>query len=128
MGYSHSHFAGLLLENITSILKEVHGGRNANSWGVGGGAFKFYEIGKENVDGSITGKVHKVGADGFIKTSSSFKITKDDIIRFPYTTKAQRDKAFHQAIEEFKVIYPELAWKKSCKKAGVSNSESFVVF
>lgn len=92
MGYSCARKASIRLEQVIKFLQNLHGNptNSSNSWGEG----YFYEIGRENVDGSITGKVMKPipNKPGYCISAGGFKIDPNgDIVRFPTLQKKYKD-------------------------------------
>lgn len=87
MGYSctadASHALGLLRHAFTD-------GTTGNGLRIG--AFKgFYEVGKEQADGAITGTVFEDVGIGFSRKCGSFRVEPDGYVsRFPCTTRNQR--------------------------------------
>lgn len=103
MGYSCSRKASIRLEQVIKFLQNLHGNptNSSNSWGEG----YFYEIGRENVDGSITGKVMKPipNKPGYCISAGGFKIDPNgDIVRFPTLQKKYKD-----IIQEIPIPYYE---------------------
>ena len=90
MGYSCNAISDLVLDAMIKVMQDCGPHKCSNAWVVDGVEY-FYEIGREQEDGSITGTVmelsnaHKVG---------SFKISHDGkVVRFPTSRKVHRDKA-----------------------------------
>lgn len=82
MGYSCTAKAGFVREAIEALIANKLGpGKPSNATLDGG----FWEIGRENADGSITGKVWKPwGTAGHVVPRGSFKIDSEGkIVRFP---------------------------------------------
>ena len=89
MGYSCTAKANFTLDGIVAALKML----NANTFEVKGNKY-FYEIGKENSNGSMTGTIWKFINGGYIKRSGSFKIDwNGKIIRFPYLPNRKKEYA-----------------------------------
>lgn len=102
MGYSCSTKANHVLEALMKII----GGESKTSNGFEiNGARYFYEIGRENRDGAITGTVHKI--DGpYAKRAGSFRIEPDGTItKFPGTSKATREHARSAGLMRFGAIH-----------------------
>lgn len=95
MGYSCSAVDSLVLEALIFSLQEANGdaGGSSNSWGQDPANSWFYQIGRENRDGSITGEVLKPLGSGRCIRAGSFKIAGGKIVRWPGSTKAQRSAA-----------------------------------
>jgi|ERR1700735_4473416 hypothetical protein len=80
MGYSCSKAADDTLKNIQANFRIKNSG-NAFS---NGSKTYFWEIGRENGDGAITGKVWMDTGDQFARSAGSFRIEADGtVVRFP---------------------------------------------
>lgn len=93
MGYSCTLKADKTLQTLMSIIGK--GEKSSNTWIHNGNKY-FYEIGKENSDGAITGTIYRVikGDDSKCLKTGSFRIDADGkIVRFPTTTSQQRNEA-----------------------------------
>lgn len=107
MGYSCSTKAGNKLEAM--FEKDVTGCKSNNGWIGTKGYYCFYEIGRENSDGAITGSVHRSDAKNEKSAGSgncrcykigSFRIEPDGTItRFPHLTHIMRE-------AEYKILIP----------------------
>lgn len=75
MGWSCSHKASLSLSAIEVLCKETHGYDNDphNIFYSKGNKY-FYEIGREQRDGSISGTIYKYTENDLCRQSGSFKI------------------------------------------------------
>jgi hypothetical protein len=87
MGYSCTQDAS----NALGLLRHAFtDGTTGNGLKIG--AFSgFYEVGKEQADGAITGSVFENLPNGFARKFGSFRVNPDGYIsRFPCTTRNQR--------------------------------------
>lgn len=75
MGYSCSHLAGLRLNCISEACIKNTG--SSNTWKRENGDQYFFETGKENYGGSITGSIWKILPNGMAKRSGGFRIEPD---------------------------------------------------
>lgn len=94
MGYSCNARAAYTLDTIIPLIQAVQGdaGGSSNSWGDRDGKMWFFERGREQADGSITGTVYGPSpTPGCCRKVGSAKIAADGtIIRFPTSTPGQR--------------------------------------
>jgi len=99
MGYSCASKAMESLDQLMIQLKSAGEETEvSNGWKKNGIEY-FHEIGRENRDGAVTGKVQKITVDRYCKTAGTFRIEPDGTIRrFPTSTKAQRNVARTAAI------------------------------
>lgn len=104
MGYSSTAKASLVLDALMAIVRDTP---SSNVW-----RDHFFEIGRENADGAITGKVTrftsgKYGDDKRMGVrAGTFRIEANGKIkRFPATTKAERDAAYAAGIARYKEMY-----------------------
>ena len=87
MGYSCTKDAGDMLGLIRHSFSD---GKTSNGLRIGAATF-FYEVGRENVDGSITGTLFENRGDGTCRKYGSFKIHATGVIvRFPGIKQNQR--------------------------------------
>lgn len=87
MGYSCSKAASDMLGLIRHSFSD---GRTSNGLRIGAATF-FYEIGRENVDGSITGTVFENTTPGMCRKYGSFKVDAAGfVVRFPGVKRNQR--------------------------------------
>ncbi len=94
MGYSCTANASLTLEGIMNQRSDTS---SSNTWEHENGFVYFYDVGRENRDGAITGSVWKVLKNGNAKPSGNFRIEPDgSVTRFPCLTKAMRKYANQQ--------------------------------
>ena len=105
MGYSYLAVNGAALSAIITILQRDLGNvpNGSNTWGDG----FFYETGREQADGSITGTVWAPVADkpGYSRKAGGIKIDDGKVIRFPGTTAAQREEANKAAAEDSRLAH-----------------------
>lgn len=104
MGRSYTVMAGESLKAIFNILKEADE-ESSNVFYVK--EIKcFYELGKENEDGSITGTIYKFINTTHILPAGNFKIDPEgNILRFYGSTKLQRIEARATALAEYSRIF-----------------------
>jgi hypothetical protein len=87
MGYSCTKAASCMLGLIRHTFTD---GQTSNGLRIGAATF-FYEIGRENADGSITGTVFENTGVGTCRKYGSFKIHAEGVIvRFPGVKQNQR--------------------------------------
>lgn len=116
MGWSCTAKAGLTLDGISKLFQG-----SSNTWTTEKGTF-FFETGRENSEGAITGQVWKMivwqGEDR-IKRSGSFRIEPDGIIaRFPHLPAWMKRVAVEYGAEEYSRLYEkELVVVKETMKA-----------
>jgi hypothetical protein len=95
VGYSCTKDASDMLGLVRHTLSD-HKTSNglqigADTWGGQQGRTYFYEIGRENADGSITGTVFENIDGSHARRYGSFKIAADGrVVRFPLLTRDQR--------------------------------------
>jgi hypothetical protein len=96
MGYSCLAISGLVLDAMVQVMQDCgpHPDNISNGWTVDGNNY-FYEVGREQQDGSITGSVWGPSkTEGCVHKVGSFKIDAEGkVVRFPTSSKVQRDKA-----------------------------------
>lgn len=108
MGYSYNARAGFALDKLGEILRGPDtADRKASSNGIArtGG---FWEHGREQADGSITGTVWKPWAQDVTRVTraGSFKIDPEGrVLRFPGTTPAERAAAEAFSEAEYVRLY-----------------------
>ena len=84
MSYSCTSRADAVLKVISDAIYEKNGSQN--TWTKDGNEY-FYEVGRENSDGSITGRVWLLKGQ-LAYPKGSFKIDSDGaLIRFPHLSK-----------------------------------------
>ena len=106
MGYSCSTKANMVLDSLLVLLQsscpEIN---SSNTWEKKSIKY-FYEIGKENIDGAITGKVQRFVGDNLCKVAGSFRIESNGkITRFTGSTKQQRKEAETAGLMKFYTTY-----------------------
>lgn len=90
MGWSCTYQAGMALELIKDNLLS-----RSNSWIGDNGNEYFFEIGRENNDGAITGSIFEIYDGKHIKRVGGFRIEPDGKIkRFPYLPNKVKEKIF----------------------------------
>lgn len=103
MGYSSTAAAAFAMDWIRDHVSiPVDGSSNAIP---GGG---FWEVGRENPDGAITGTVWKPWAKdpSRVVRRGSFRVDPDgSVVRFPGLTKAQREAAGAFAVKRYAEAY-----------------------
>lgn len=108
MGYSHAAISGFALDSMLRQLQENNAGKGDtfNGWKYKGVDY-FYEQGRENYDGSITGSVWKFLPDGLhARRAGCIKIdSRGNVVKFTTSSKIQREKAKEWADSEMKRIY-----------------------
>lgn len=81
MGWSCTFFANDTMQIIRDSIRE-------NSWIGNNGKEYFFEIGRENIDGGITGSVFRIYDGIHAKRVGNFRIEPDGTLtRFPYLPK-----------------------------------------
>jgi len=100
MGYSCTVKADMVLEALYTQLQATGPAKVANGWTVGKREY-FFEQGRENTDGSITGTIREVICKLAYHRGSA-KINHDGkISRWPSSTKAQRESAMIAGLVKF---------------------------
>lgn len=103
MGWSCAKAAG---DKVDAILK-ANNEESQNTWTNENGVRAFFEYGREQADGSITGTVYKFVDATRVVPAGSVKVNADGkVVRFPLLSKAMR-KAAKSVIEKpamFQVI------------------------
>ena len=110
MGYSCASLASFAYD---SLIDQLQGGTGvvsmfgdsshsnnlpSNVWESKGNRY-FVEIGREQNDGSMTGKIHKFVSDDRVIPVGSIKINKCGVVeRWPSSTKNQRNEAAIQSV------------------------------
>lgn len=126
MGYSATAKAMKVLDTFKSDTGM------SNTW-IRDGVAHFFEIGRENADGSITGTVWRgtfgdVRAMGYAYRQGSFKIDADGhILRAPAGMRQHLDEQRGLA-EYLKAHEPREAWRKACEFDNIPADSMFVVF
>lgn len=120
MGYSCSAIAGMAAEKLESMLNESNPPPDgaSNSWRAADGRLYFFERGRENTDGAVTGSIYRMepdlnaGVPGrfFAHKVGSARIDPDGkIIRWPTASAEYRRAAEAWAAAEFSRIYGRVA-------------------
>lgn len=110
MGYSATSEAFKALEEVTKFCVENTG--ELNTWKHNDRYF-FYEVGRENADGAITGSIVEMTPKQTVRGKSSFRIEPNgDVTRFPYLPKYLRkhfaaEKRTRAAFAEGAMFYSE---------------------
>jgi len=127
MGYSCSTKADKVLkELIIQLQTSGDCGGSSNSW-LHRGKQCFYEIGQEQRDGAITGHVMKETITGRCHKAGSFRIDRDGrIVRFPTSTKVQRESAMTAGLIKFHEVYGG-EWKTDSVLAPLVGNCCFVI-
>ena len=111
MGYSCAAKAGLVLDAIVRITERAS---DPTSDGMSGGGFynslpggRWWERGRENGDGAITGTIWGMRPDGqHCFRIGGFKITAEGrITQFPGLTKEQKAEAMEEGAAEYRRRY-----------------------
>lgn len=99
MGYSSTFRAGEVLNVITNGCIESTG--SSNTWLNEKGEKFFFQVGRENRDGAITGSVYelkRVGEDVYGYPKGGFRVEPNGALtRFPKLSKAIRKAASREA-------------------------------
>ncbi|KKN77678.1 hypothetical protein LCGC14_0358040 [marine sediment metagenome] len=126
MGYSCSVkadnvLAALLIQLQATARKDS----TSNGWCKNGEHY-FYEIGREQADGAITGKIWRTYKN-LCYPAGPFKITHNGLIdRFPTSTKSQRESAMTVGLVKFHEVHGG-GWKDDEVLAPILGGCSFVV-
>lgn len=102
MGYSYTAKAGATLDAVTKLIRETTSYTASNAMPDGG----FWETGRENGDGAITGTVWRPCGADLVRKRGSFRIEPDGTIsRFPGLGAALTTKAEAMGAATYKRIY-----------------------
>ena len=94
MGYSYSAKAGYVLDELIVQLQATNQKPDGGNDYYSGSAHYFYEHGREQADGAITGTVWKYTGEKYCKRSGTFRIEPNGkISRFTGSNKNQRESA-----------------------------------
>ena len=100
MGYSCTAVASMTLDALVEIIVDTDASNVYRG--------RFFERGRENSDGAITGTIWKFVDVDHVKREGGYKITADGkILRFPGTTKDERKEAELRGLEKFYAVYPD---------------------
>lgn len=101
MGYSCSAKANYVMDQIAATLRGLS--NTSNEIVRNGG---FWEIGRENYDGAITGTVWKKVDETHVRRAGTFRIEADGTInRFPTLTKWEKTNCEKVGLEKYKQVY-----------------------
>lgn len=92
MGYAASSKAFKTLDRLMVQKRLETGSTGSNYWTDAAGHMVFFEVGREQKDGAITGSVHRETrpGNGQGKRAGGFRVEPDGMIsRFPCLTKAE---------------------------------------
>lgn len=105
MGYSYNALAGFAMDKVTKDLGCGNNGLPSNTFESKGNKY-FYEHGREQRDGAITGIVWKFVGGETVRKAGSFRIEPNGIVtRFPGTTKKMRRSAAIEAVATYIQTY-----------------------
>ena len=107
MGYSCTQAADKRLDMIMGLRAGPMGKapESTNMWYSDQGKQYFYEIGRENRDGAITGSIYKMVQDG-CKKSGTFRIESNgQVTRFPCLNSGQKRAAKATTVKNKHSIY-----------------------
>lgn len=129
MGYSCTAKASYVSE---ALLVQLQAGtefenKNQNSWSRNSRSY-FFEIGREQPDGSVTGIVWALNADGkTCRKAGSAKIAADGSIPyFPTSTRAHRESAVTTGLIKFHEVFGG-RWEDGKVLYGLVGDAKFVV-
>jgi hypothetical protein len=99
MGYSCTTIASMTLDALVEIIRDTDASNVYRG--------RFFERGRENSDGAITGTIWKYVDADHVRREGGYKITAEGkILRFPGTTKDERKLAEQTGKARFAKIYP----------------------
>ena len=106
MGYSRSIKASLVYDAMLVQLKAAGPeDESQNSWHAKGSRY-FVEIGKEQRDGAITGRIWKFGQHSTATPAGGIKINRHGaVVRWQTSNKAQRESATTAGLIRFHETY-----------------------
>ena len=106
MGYSCTAKASYVLQAILSLLQErgTDKGKTSNGWSNKGTSY-FFEQGRENKDGAITGTVIEYSAHSSRSVGGARIEPNGTISRFPTTTAKMRGAAEEKGKNEYRRVY-----------------------
>lgn len=108
MGYSATVLACFAQDTMITLLQAAAGdcGGSSNSWGDNDGEYHFFERGREQNDGAITGTVYKTFSAVSCRPAGSVRIEPDGTVtRWPTSTAGQRQLAKETADAKYGAIY-----------------------
>ncbi len=128
MGYSCSAKASYVMDVIMEQNRHENSG---NVYKSVTGDLYFWERGRENADGAMTGPVHKfLPGDRALKVGS-YRINRDGRIeRFPGLDQNQRQRAERAGLHKFDLDHmsKQDRWQLACQYDAVDPSSMFVAF
>lgn len=91
MGYSCNASDSRVYEAMVRLQQAAHGdaGGSSNSWGDAESPW-FAEIGRERLDGAVSGTVWKPAGPGRCLRAGSFRVHDGKVVRWPGSTAEQR--------------------------------------
>lgn len=107
MGYSATVKAYFAQDTMLALLQAAHGdcGGTSNSWGDRDGSYHFFERGREQNDGAITGTVYVTNGKT-CRPAGSIRIEPDGkVTRWPTSKASQRRLATETALAKYGAIY-----------------------
>ena len=110
MGYSCAAKASMVHSALLVELQKADPSeRSSNVWTFKGEKY-MEERGRENGDGAITGTVSRFLPNDRVRRAGGYRIDPDGkIVRFPGSSKAQREAAEKAGLAEFHRIYGQAA-------------------
>ncbi len=94
MGYSCAAAADDTLRKLGEILSPRDGGAPSNEYTGTDGRRYFFEVGRENADGAVTGQVVRMIGDGHAQRAGSFRIEPNGkVTRFPFVARQTMEHA-----------------------------------
>lgn len=101
MGYSCLAIDSMVTDELIAILQEANGNpsNSSNTWGN-----SFFQQGQENRDGAVTGSVWTAipGMENRCRKVGGVRVYDGKVIRWPGSTKAQRELAEKRGAEKAK--------------------------
>lgn len=112
MGYSCAAVASFAQDAMMRLLQEAHGDMGSgNAWGPSRDHYSFFERGREQADGSVTGTVWRVGPDGLGRRAGSVKIDHHgNVVRWPGSTATMRAEARRLADLRYMTTFHRPKW------------------
>jgi len=106
MGYSCNARCSYVMDSISNWIYEKGNTGSSNTWKTPKGTF-FYERGRENKDGAITGTVFKMTDEGMhCKAVGSYKIDPNGkIVRFAHIPKEVKKDAEKYGEKKYKEFH-----------------------